>query len=309
MSMVWKGVMPATTTSFDKTLKVDYGFVAEHGRWLIDSGCTGIVTPGSLGEGATLSLTEKIELIRTYVRAVGDQAPVVAAVSALSTDEAVTFAKQAADAGAKGLMVLPAYVYLGDWRETKAHVSAIFKATSLSCMLYNNPIAYITDFLPEQIAQLSAEHANLDAVKESSGDVRRVTAIRSLLGNRLAIFCGVDDVIVEAVAAGATGWIAGLANALPRESVDLFNYAAQGQTEKAFALYRWFLPLLRMDVVPKFVQLIKLVQQEVGMGNARVRAPRLELIGTELEEALKITRHALANRTAETHEPALQNRG
>lgn len=309
MKMVWKGVMPATTTGFDKSLKVDYGFVAEHGRWLIDNGCTGIVTPGSLGEGATLTLAEKVELIRTYVRAVGDRAPVVAAVSALSTDEAVTFAKQAADAGASGLMVLPAYVYLGDWRETKEHVSAIFKATSLSCMLYNNPVAYITDFLPEQIAELAAEHVNLDAVKESSGDVRRVTAIRAVLGNRLAIFCGVDDVIVEAVAAGASGWIAGLANALPRESVDLFDYASQGQTEKAFALYRWFLPLLRMDVVPKFVQLIKLVQQEVGMGSARVRAPRLELAGAELDEALKLTRHALANRPTEAHEPALQNRG
>lgn len=309
MRMTWKGVMPATTTCFDKSLKVDYGFVAEHGRWLIDNGCSGIVTPGSLGEGATLNLAEKVELIRTYARAIGDRAPVVAAVSALSTEEAVTFAKQAADAGASGLMVLPAYIYLGDWRETKEHVAAIFRATSLSCMLYNNPIAYITDFLPEQMAELAGEHTNFHAVKESSGDVRRVTAIRSLLGDRLAIFCGVDDVIVEAIAAGAVGWVAGLANALPRESVDLFNYAAGGETEKAFALYRWFLPLLRMDVVPKFVQLIKLVQQEVGMGNVRVRAPRLELVGAEMEEALKITRHALTHRPTETQEAAYQNRG
>ncbi|MGE5112883.1 MAG: dihydrodipicolinate synthase family protein [Acidobacteriaceae bacterium] len=309
MRMVWKGVMPATTTCFDKSLKVDHAFVAEHGRWLIENGCTGIVTPGSLGEGATLNSAEKVELIRTYVRAVGDRAPVVAAVSSLSTEEAVTFAKQAADAGASGLMVLPAYVYLGDWRETKAHVQAIFRATSLSCMLYNNPIAYITDFLPEQMAELAAEHPNLEAVKESSGDVRRVTAIRALLGDRLAILCGVDDVIVEGVAAGAVGWVAGLANALPRESVDLFNYAANGDAEKTFALYRWFLPLLRMDVVPKFVQLIKLVQQEVGMGHARVRPPRLELAGPELDETLKLIRHALANRPTEAHEAAYQNRG
>ena len=210
MRMVWKGVMPATTTCFDKSLKVDHAFVAEHGRWLIENGCTGIVTPGSLGEGATLNSAEKVELIRTYVRAVGDRAPVVAAVSSLSTEEAVTFAKQAADAGASGLMVLPAYVYLGDWRETKAHVQAIFRATSLSCMLYNNPIAYVTDFLPEQMAELAGEHRNFEAVKESSGDVRRVTAIRALLGDRLAILCGVDDVIGEGVAAGAVGWVAGL---------------------------------------------------------------------------------------------------
>ncbi len=308
MTMLWKGVMPATTTCFDKSLKVDYAFVAEHGRWLIDNGCTGIVTPGSLGEGATLSLAEKVELVRTYARAVGNRAPVVAAISALSTEEAVTFAKQAADAGATGLMVLPPYVYLGDWRETKAHVAAIFRATKLSCMLYNNPIAYGTDFLPEQMAELAMEHANLESVKESSGDVRRVTAIRALLGNRLAILCGVDDVIVEGAAAGAVGWVAGLANALPRESVDLYNYAANGEVEKAFALYRWFLPLLRMDVVTKFVQLIKLVQQEVGMGNTRVRPPRLELVGAELEEALKITRHALATRPTEAREAAFQNR-
>jgi dihydrodipicolinate synthase/N-acetylneuraminate lyase len=308
MKMVWKGVIPAITTGFDSSLKIDHGLAAEHSRWMVDNGCTGLVTPGSLGEGATLSSAEKLDLLRTFVRSVGDRVPVVAAVSALSTAEAVTFAKQAADAGASALMVLPPYVYVGDWREMKAHIAATFRATSLSCMLYNNPVAYITDFLPEHMAELAAEHPNFHAVKESSGDVRRVTGIRALLGDRLAIFCGVDDVIVEGIAAGAVGWIAGLANALPRESVDLFNYAAQGEVEKAFALYRWFLPLLRMDVVPKFVQLIKLVQQEIGMGNARVRPPRLELTGAELEQALKVIRHALANRPEQNRQPALQSR-
>jgi dihydrodipicolinate synthase/N-acetylneuraminate lyase len=193
-------------------------------------------------------------------------------------------------------MALPPYVYRSDWREMKAHIEAVFRATRLSCMLYNNPVSYGTDFMPEQIAELTRDHENFEAVKESSTDVRRVTWIRELTGDRLAIFVGVDDAIVEGIAMGAVGWIAGLVNAMPKESVDLFNYAMNGEHEQAMALYNWFLPLLRMDTVPKFVQLIKLVQQEVGMGNARVRPPRLELAGEELEQAVRTIREALANR-------------
>jgi 4-hydroxy-tetrahydrodipicolinate synthase len=163
-------------------------------------------------------------------------------------------------------------------------------------MLYNNPIAYGTDFLPEQIAELAGEHANLHAVKESSADPRRVSGIRALVENRLNILVGVDDAVLEAVNVGATGWIAGLANALPRESVELFDCGMQGERDKAFELYRWFLPLLRMDTVPKFVQLIKLVQAELGRGNARVRPPRLQLAGSELEETLNLIRNALQTR-------------
>jgi 1-pyrroline-4-hydroxy-2-carboxylate deaminase len=294
--MNWKGVMPAITTCFDQARKIDHGFMAGHCRWLLDNGCTGVVALGSLGEGATLSFEERVQIVRTCVNAMQGRAPVVTAISALSTAEAVAQAKAAADAGCDAFMVLPPYVYQGDWREMKAHVSAVFSATPLSCMLYNNPVAYGTDFVPEQIQELAAEHENLAAVKESSMDVRRVTAIRALLGNRLEIFIGVDDAIVEAISVGASGWIAGLANAFPRESVELFNYALAGENEKSFELYRWFLPLLRMDTVPKFVQLIKLAQSEVGMGNARVRPPRLELAGQELENAKKVIQHALQNR-------------
>ncbi len=296
MTMEWKGVMPAMTTCFKEDLSTDRDFVAKHAQWLVDHGCTGIVTPGSLGEGATLTFQEKLSLWQTCVRAVGHRVPVVAAISSLGTAEAVQLAKSAAEQGCRGLMVLPPYVYKSDWREMKAHVAAVLRATNLSCMLYNNPVAYGTDFLPEQIEQLAAEHDNLHAVKESSTDVRRVTAIRALAGDRLALFVGVDDAIVEGIGVGAVGWIAGLANALPRESAFLFNYALNGQLEKAFELYRWFLPLLRMDTAPKFVQLVKLVQQEVGMGNTRVRPPRLELVGVELEQAREIIRAALAHR-------------
>jgi 4-hydroxy-tetrahydrodipicolinate synthase len=295
-TMIWRGVMPAITTPFDEHLNIDHAFVAKHCNWLVDNRCTGIVTPGSLGESATLTHEEKLSLWSTVVKAVGDRVPVVAAIASLSTAEAVELSKRAADLGCSGLMVLPPYVYRGDWRETKAHVEAIFRATNLSCMLYNNPVAYGTDFLPEQIRELADEHANFAAVKESSTDVRRVTWIRELTGDRLAIFVGVDDAIVEAVAVGAVGWIAGLVNALPKESVDLFEYAMNGEREKAISLYHWFLPLLRMDTVPKFVQLIKLVQQEAGMGNARVRPPRLELAGEELEEAKRVIREKLMRR-------------
>jgi 4-hydroxy-tetrahydrodipicolinate synthase len=163
-------------------------------------------------------------------------------------------------------------------------------------MLYNNPIAYGTDFLPEQIQELAAEHENFEAVKESSTDARRVSAIRALLGHRLEISVGVDDAVLEAIGVGATGWIAGLANALPRESVDLFNFGMSGKSDKAFELYRWFLPLLRMDTTPNFVQLIKLVQAEVGAGNARVRPPRLELAGEELNQTKQLIQEVLRGR-------------
>ncbi|HEX4807683.1 MAG TPA: dihydrodipicolinate synthase family protein [Bryobacteraceae bacterium] len=294
--MIWKGVMPAITTSFDQDYKLDHEFIKEHCRWLLENGCAGIVALGSLGEGATLSFDEKCQVLRTCRDAVRGGAPLVAAISALSTQEAVALAKAAADLGCDGLMVLPPYVYRGDWREMKTHVTAVFKATSLSVMLYNNPVAYGTDFTPEQIQELAEEHHNFHAVKESSADVRRVCGIRALLGDRLEILVGVDDAIVEALGVGASGWIAGLANALPRESVELFNLAANGQRKEAFELYRWFLPLLRFDTVIKFVQLIKLVQAEVGMGNARVRPPRLELVGAELENVNAVIRQALTTR-------------
>jgi dihydrodipicolinate synthase/N-acetylneuraminate lyase len=304
--MEWKGVMPAITTCFDGHLKVDFSFIQDHCSWLVDNGCTGIVPLGSLGEGATLAFDEKVAIVKACVKAVGKRVPVVAAISSLSTREAVDLAKALTDLGCQGLMVLPPYVYQGDWREIKAHVTAVLKASSLPCMLYNNPVAYGTDVLPEYIQELAGEHENLAAVKESSTDVRRITAIREILDDRVALFVGVDDEIVEGIAMGAVGWVAGLANAMPRESVALFDLAAKGENEKAFELYRWFLPLLRMDTVPKFVQLIKLVQQEAGMGSARVRPPRLELAGEELQNTLEVIRRVLANRPAYCRTPTRQ---
>ncbi len=293
--MLWKGVIPAITTNLTADLSVDHAALAAHCRWMIDSGCTGIVACGSLGEAATLSFDEKIAIVRTGVGAVGDRAPVVLGIASLSTIEAVAMAKAAEQAGCKGLMVLPPYVYSSDWREMKAHVSAVIGATKLSCMLYNNPPAYKTDFLPEQVAELAAEHDNLHAVKESSGDVRRVTTLKTILGRRLDVLVGMDDAIVEGIYAGAVGWIAGLVNAFPAESVALFDFASRGDKARAAALYEWFLPLLRLDTVPKFVQLIKWVQAETGRGTPFVRPPRLELAGADLKLAKAVLVKARQN--------------
>jgi dihydrodipicolinate synthase/N-acetylneuraminate lyase len=296
--MNWQGVMPAMTTAFDEALNVDRNAIARRARWMIDSGCTGVILLGSLGEAATLSTAEKKIVLQTVREALAPGVPVVAAISGLSTAETVEFAKTAADAGCNGLMVLPPYVYRGDWREMRSHVSAIFKATSLTCMLYNNPVAYGTDFTPEQIVELTQQHANLNAVKESSTDVRRITAIRSLLEDRLSIFVGVDDLILEGIAAGAKGWVAGLVNAFPAETVRLFELGMAGEWRAAFELYRWFLPLLRLDTMPKFIQLIKLVEERVGVGSGHVRPPRLEIAGQERNEILQLVDRALASREA-----------
>ena len=291
----WAGVFSAITTPFSPDLSVDHAFLGQHVTWLVDNGCTGIVPLGSLGESATLSFEEKVAILESCRRAIGDRVPLVAGIAGLSTSECVALARRAAAVGCDGLMVLPPYVYRGDWRENDAHFSAVIEATSLSCMLYNNPIAYGTDVTAEQLAEL-ARHDNLHAVKESSGDVRRVTAVLEQLGPRLNVFAGLDDMIVESAAIGASGWIAGLVNALPRESVLLFELARRGELTEARTLYDWFLPLLRLDTDTKFVQLIKLVQVEVGQGSARVRPPRLELAGKEYDDAIGLIRDKLAAR-------------
>jgi 4-hydroxy-tetrahydrodipicolinate synthase len=292
----WRGVYPAITTPFKEGLAVDFEFLGEHVKWLLDRGCAGIVALGSLGEASTLTFDEKLAILETCREAARGRAPVIAGIAGLSTADCTALAKGAEKARCDGLMVLPAYVYRGDARETEAHAAAVLEATPLSCMLYNNPIAYGTDYLPIQIASLARRHPNLHAVKESTGDVRRVTALREVAGDRLAVFVGVDDLIVEGIAAGAVGWIAGLVNAFPAESVLLFDLAREGKDDEVRRLYEWFLPLLRLDTVPKFVQLIKLVQQEVGRGSERVRPPRLPVVGEEREAAFEIVRAALRAR-------------
>jgi dihydrodipicolinate synthase/N-acetylneuraminate lyase len=262
----FRHVLPAITTPLRADDTVDHDFLARHAKWQLDAGCRGVIPLGSLGEGATLDFDEKVAILRTLVRRWST--PVLPGIAALSTRQAVALAK-AAERGrlprADGAARLRAQGRAA--RERSPTSRRCSRATDLPCMLYNNPPAYGTDFTPPAIAELAQRHENLVAVKESSGDARRVTAIKALLGERLDVLVGMDDMVVEGVAAGAVGWVAGLVNAFPRESVRLFELARSGQREEAAALYRWFLPLLRLDTVPEFVQLIKLVQQQVGQGD------------------------------------------
>jgi dihydrodipicolinate synthase/N-acetylneuraminate lyase len=301
MNVTWKGVYPAITTPFDDAGRVDHDFLAEHSRRLIAAGCSGLIPLGSLGEGATLSFDEKVAVLRTIVGAVGDRVPVIPGIAALATGEAVRLVQAAAEVGCSGLMALPPYVYAADWRELQAHLAAVMTASALPVLLYNNPVAYGADFLPERIAVLAERHPTLAAVKESSGDTRRVTAIRALVGDRLQVLAGLDDGVVEGVMAGASGWVAGLVNALPRESVILFERAVAvrngtGDPAALAELYHWFLPLLRLDTVPKFVQLIKVAQSMTDMGSTHVRPPRLALTGAELEQVQSVIAGVLATR-------------
>ena len=289
----WAGVFPAITTPFREDGSVNEIFLAEHASWMIENGCSGIVALGSLGEGATLTCTEKVRELEVLREAIGPRVPLIAGISGLGTAECVALAQAAERAGCDGLMVLPPYVYVGDWRETEAHMSAILAATPLSCMIYNNPIAYGTDLSARDVEEFADMFSNFHAIKDSSGDVRRLTAYRERLGDRLALFAGLDDMVLEAALMGADGWVAGLVNALPEESVRLFELGKNGQVDEARRLYEWFLPLLRYDTVPKFVQLIKLVQAEVGKGTETVRPPRLPLAGAERSEVLALVREKL----------------
>jgi 4-hydroxy-tetrahydrodipicolinate synthase len=291
----WAGVIPAITTPFDAAGHVDEQFLAEHARWMIDCGCRGIVALGSLGEGATLAFDEKMRVLEVLRAAIGPDVPLVAGISGLATAECVALARASEQVGCDGLMVLPPYVYRGDWGETETHFSAVLDATPLSCMIYNNPIAYGTDLGPTEIELLATRHANVHAVKESSGDCRRVMALRCEMGDRLALMAGLDDMALECALMGADGWVAGLVNALPEESVRLFELGLAGRFDEARALYAWFLPLLRFDTVPKFVQLIKLVQAEAGRGSETVRPPRLRLTGDERTAVLGVVRERLAS--------------
>jgi 1-pyrroline-4-hydroxy-2-carboxylate deaminase len=293
---VWSGLLVAITTPFSSEFEIDHTAFAAHALWLASHGADAIIVGGSLGEGSSLSSDERTGLVNDLVGVLPQDVPVLAAVAASRTQEAVAQARRAASAGARGLLVLPPYVYRGDRAETSAHFAEVFRATDVPCMLYNNPPAYGVDVDPDQVAELAAEHPTLRAVKESSGDVPRIAALVSRLGGRLDVAVGLDESIDGGLRAGATGWVAGLANALPDESVALFRAGRSGDFDRCGALYRWFLPLLRMDTGSKFVQRIKLVQSEAGHGHPRVRLPRLELRGSEREETLATFRECLAHR-------------
>lgn len=292
---LWQGVFPALTTQFRRDQSLDLEATARHVDVMLAAGVQGAVMLGSLGENLALDAEEKRRVVRAALEVAKGHTPVVVGVIETSTAAACRFARDMEKLGANALMLLPAMVYRADARETLAHYRTVAAATSLPIICYNNPLAYFVDITPAMFAEL-AEVKNLVAIKESSGDVRRITDIINEVGDRYALFCGVDDLVLEAVMLGATGWISGMNLAFPREGQLLWEFATAGDLDTARALYRWFTPLLHLDVPTKFVQYIKLAVAQAGYGSEWVRAPRLPLVGAEREHILAIIRHGLATR-------------
>jgi len=295
MSIDWTGVFPAATTQFDPEQQVDLVATSAHFDSLIASGVQGLIVLGSLGENGTLEPKEKLAVLSTAVDASRGRVPVIAGVAETSTARACRCAREAEKIGASGLMVLPAMIYKSDPAETMAHFRAVARASRLPVLCYNNPVAYGVDLTPAMFAEL-ADEETLVAIKESSGDVRRITELANRCGDRYALLMGMDDLILEGIAAGVDGWVAGLVNAFPEETMRFWKLAVSGRLREARELYRWFAPLLHLDSLPKFVQYIKLAQQECGRGSEQVRAPRLTLSGDERDQILEIVRRALATR-------------
>lgn len=295
MDKGWKGVFPAVTTQFHRDGSLDLDGTAHHLKILIASGVSGLVMLGSLGENTTLEPREKLTVVKLAIEVSRGRVPVLSGVAECSTELACGYARDMEKLGADGLMVLPAMVYKSDARETVAHFRAVARSSGLPILCYNNPIAYGVDITPEMFAEL-ADEKTLVAIKESSGNVRRITDIINTVGDRYTIFCGVDDLIMESVLVGAQGWVAGLGLACPRENQYLWELLTSGQWEKAREIYRWYTPLLHLDTAIKFVQYIKLAIQECGLGTEWVRAPRLPLVAAEREQILAIIRKGIETR-------------
>jgi 1-pyrroline-4-hydroxy-2-carboxylate deaminase len=262
---------------------------------MIDAGIHGVIMLGTVGENMSLAPAEKVEVLRATVEAVAGRVPVLTGVAECTTRAACEFVQQAHATGVAGLMVLPAMVYKSDARETIAHFRAVARTTPLPIMCYNNPVSYGVDITPQMFAELSDE-PTLVAIKESSENVRRITDLVNLLGDRYILFNGVDDLALEALLLGAQGWVSGLVNAFPRENALLWELATSGRWEQARDIYRWYTPVLHLDTHVKLVQYIKLAAAECGYGSELTRAPRLPLEGAEREQVLAIIRQAIATR-------------
>lgn len=295
MKTSWQGIFPALTTKFKPDLSLDIDAIARHVTLQIDAGVDGLVALGSLGENATLTPDEKIEVLTAVLAAAGGKVPVLSCVSEASTAAACRFVERTSSLGLAGYMVLPGMQYHADRRETIAHYRRVAAVCDKPIMIYNNPVAYGVDVTPGMFAEL-ADEPKFTALKESSGDVRRVTDIRNLTGDRYAIFAGVDDLAYESFLLGAKGWVAGLVCAFPRETVALYRLLAEGRYGEALKIYRWFMPVLHLDTHVKFVQYIKLAESLCGTGTEWVRPPRLTLEGREREEIAGIIGAAIASR-------------
>jgi len=293
----WKGVYPALTTQFKKDESLDLDGTARHLESLIKAGIHGVILLGSVGENTTLEPEEKRTVMREMLRVTAGRIPVLSGVSEYTTALACRYARDAEKLGLDGLMVLPAMVYKADRRELMTHFRTVARASGLPIMIYNNPVSYNVDLPPDAFVELQDE-PTLVAIKESSDDVRRLTDIINLVGDRYDLFCGVDDLVLESILLGAQGWVSGLVNAFPDENRALWDLAKAGQWKEALDLYRWYTPLLHLDTKIKLVQYIKLAMAECGLGSEMVRAPRLMLEGAERAQILGIIRGAIATRPA-----------
>ncbi|MSU62161.1 MAG: dihydrodipicolinate synthase family protein [Pedosphaera sp.] len=295
MKPYWSGVFPAITTQMHKDGSLDLDATARHAEILIKSGVSGLVFLGSLGENQPMTGAEKRLLIESMIQIVNGRVPVLSGVAETSTSEALRYTRDVERLGADGVMLLPGMLYKGDPNETLAHFRTVARGTGLPIMIYNNPISYGNDITPEMFAKL-ADQKNFVALKESSGDVRRITDLHNVIGGRYAIFTGVDDLALEASIAGIDGWVAGSGIAFPNENQYFWELTRRGEWDKARAIYRWFAPLLHLDISTKFVQYIKLAVQECSLGSEWVRAPRLVLKGEERKRVLKIIHDGIATR-------------
>ena len=295
MTPLFHGVIPALMTEMKQDGTIDHDATSRHLESCLAAGVDGFVMLGTLGENSSLSVDEKEAVVRNAVQTVNGRATVIAGVAEYTTDLAIASAQRMKAAGADGLMALPTMVYQQDAREGEHHFRTLARGVDLPIMIYNNRMAYKLDLLPESFAAL-ADEKNIVAVKESSHDSRRITDMINLLGDRYKIVCGVDDLMLENVLFGAVGWVSGLTNTFPRESVEMFRLAKAGKIEEALALYRWFMPLLHLDVAIKLVQYIKLANQIAGEGKEWVRPPRLPLVGEERKKIEDIVNQALATR-------------
>jgi 4-hydroxy-tetrahydrodipicolinate synthase len=295
MQFSWQGVFPALLTPFTEKDELDLDMFEKNLHAQIDAGIDGIILGGTLGEASILTTAEKEKLVKFAVEKLAGQMPVIINIAEGSTREALQQAAYAKAWGASGLMLLPPMRYKSDHRETVTYFKTIANATDLPIMIYNNPVDYKIEVTLDMFAELVA-CPNIQAVKESTRDVTNVTRLKNRFGERIKILCGVDTLALEELCLGGDGWVAGLVDAFPRETVAIYKLAKAGRIKEATAIYQWFMPLLELDIHPKLVQYIKLAAAEAGIGSEFVRAPRLTLVGEERESVLDIIRHGISQR-------------
>ena len=291
----WQGVYPAVPTQFNEDFSLDIKGTQKHVEALLSEGIHGLVMLGTIGENCSLSLDEKIQVLKATDEVNKGSVPLLNGIAEYTTAGACETAVAAAKVGVDGFMVMPAMVYNSDRRETVNHFKTVASATDLPIMCYNNPPVYKVDITPEMFEDL-AEIENIVCIKEAAGDTRRITDLFNKFKDRYIIFSGLDDVALESILLGCTGWISGLVNAFPRENGLMWDAATSGNWDKALEIYRWYMPMLHFDSHPKLVQYVKLASAEMGYGTEIVRPPRLTLIGEQREEALKIIRESAATR-------------